>query len=108
MTRRHLRYIVKKRCLKICDVLLSEINEIIEDEENRRKRKWVHNWIGRRDALGASALLLKELAAEDIKEYTRCLRMTPEIFKNLLAMITPKMQKQDTHKGGSQYVVANI
>jgi hypothetical protein len=51
---------------------------MIEEEQNRKKRLWVRDWIGRRDSRGASTLLLKELAAEDVNEYKICLRMTPE------------------------------
>jgi hypothetical protein len=37
---------------------------MIQEEQNRKKRLWVRDWIGRRDSRGTSALL-KELAAED-------------------------------------------
>jgi len=34
-----------------------------------KKRKWVREWLRRRDRLGASATIMKELAAEDPKSY---------------------------------------
>jgi hypothetical protein len=46
---------------------------MIEEEQNRKRRLWVRDWIGRRDSRGASTLLLKELAAEDVNEYKICL-----------------------------------
>ena len=58
---------------------------------------WVREWLKRRDTRGASALLLKELASEDIDEYKKCLRMSPEAFKKLLGMVSPTIMKQDTH-----------
>jgi hypothetical protein len=69
---------------------------MIEEEQNRKKRLGVHDWIGRRDSRVASTLLLKELAAEDVNEYKICLRMTPEKFDALLDMIAPKIERQNT------------
>jgi hypothetical protein len=43
-----------------------------------------------------SALLLKELAVEDATEYRRFLRMTPGNFEDLLRMVSPSIQRQDT------------
>jgi hypothetical protein len=45
---------------------------------------------------GASNTLLKELAEEDPSEYRRHLRMSPEKFDELLAMIVPSIRKKDT------------
>jgi hypothetical protein len=39
---------------------------------------------------------LKELAEEDPSEYRRHLRMSPEKFDELLAMIEPSIRKKDT------------
>jgi hypothetical protein len=50
-----------------------EVSDVIEEEQNRKKRLGVRDWIGRRDSRGASTLLLKELAAEDVNEYKICL-----------------------------------
>jgi hypothetical protein len=63
---------------KVYGVLLDEVSDMIEEEQNGKKRLWVRDWIGRRDSRGASTLLLKELAAEGVNEYKICLRMTPE------------------------------
>nr|CAD7394485.1 unnamed protein product [Timema cristinae] len=49
-----------------------------------------NNCISRRETRGVSALLLKELAAEDIEETRRCLKMTPENVNALLAIVSPK------------------
>ena len=87
-----------QKCLKrVYDVLLNEVSDMIEEEQNRKKRMWVRDWIGRRDSRGASTLLLKELAAEDVNEYKICLRMTPEKFDALLDMVAPKIERQNTH-----------
>jgi len=86
-----------KKCLtRVYDVLLNEVSDMIEEEQNRKKRLWVRDWIGRRDSRGAATLLLKELAAEDVNEYKICLRMTPEKFDALLYTFAPKTGRQNT------------
>jgi hypothetical protein len=62
---------------RVYDVFLDEVSDLIEEEQNRKKRLWVRDWIGRRDSRGVSTILLKEPAAEDVNEYKICLRMTP-------------------------------
>jgi hypothetical protein len=62
---------------RVYEVLLDEVSDMVEEEQNRKKRPWVRDWIGRRDSRGASTILLKELAAEHVNEYKICLRMTP-------------------------------
>jgi hypothetical protein len=69
---------------RVYDVLLDEVGDMIEEKQNRKKRLWLGDWIGRRDSRGASALLLKELADEDVNEYKICLRITPEKCDALL------------------------
>ena len=90
-------FTLRKNCFLRVYVLLNEVRDLIEEEKSRRKRLWVRAWIGRRNRLGASALLLKELAAEDVKEYRMCLRMSPHQFTTLLGIVGAKIQKQDTH-----------
>jgi hypothetical protein len=88
------RLALKKGVTRVYGVL-DEVSDMIEEEQNRKKRLWVHDWIGRRDSRGAFTLLLKELAAEDV-EYKICLRITPEKFDALLDMIAPKIERQNT------------
>ena len=92
--RRRLFALYKNCLLGVYNVLLDEVHDLIEEEKIRRKRLLVRDWIGRRNRLGASALLLKELAAE---VYRMCLRMTPHQFNILLGTVATKIQKQDTH-----------
>jgi hypothetical protein len=67
-----------------------------EEGQSRKKRLWVRDWIGRRDSRGVSALLLKELASQDVNEYKILLRMTPEKFDTVLGMIVHKIERQNT------------
>jgi len=46
-----------KKCLtRVYDVLLDKVSDGIEEEQNRKKRLWVRDRIGRRDSHGASTL----------------------------------------------------
>lgn len=86
-----------RRCLKrVFDILVEEVNDAVEEEVNREPRVWVRDWIKRRDTHGASAMLLRELAVEDSKEYMSFLRLTPDNFDILLDLISPKITKKDT------------
>jgi hypothetical protein len=80
----------------VYDVLLDEVSHIIDQKQNRKKRLWVRDWIGRRDSRGASALILKEPADEDVNEYKICLRTITEKLYALLGMVAPKTDRQNT------------
>jgi hypothetical protein len=56
----------------------------------------VRKWLARRSTHGCSALLLKELHAEDPAEYRACLRMSPECFDALHDVIANDIQRLDT------------
>lgn len=91
------RHVVFKNCLKkVSQLLLREVDELIEEELNREKRIWTRKWLQRRDTHGASALLLTELATEDVKEYMTALRMTPNDFNSLLEFVSPTIERQNT------------
>ena len=48
-----------KKCLtRVYDVLLDEVSDMIEEEQNGKKRLWVRDRIGRRDSRGASTLFV--------------------------------------------------
>ena len=82
----------EKYFTRVYNVLLHEVSDMIEEEQSRKKRLWVRDWIGRRDSRGASTLLLKELAAEGVNEYKMCLRMTAKKFDTLLGMVAHKIE----------------
>jgi len=54
---------ILKRIIRLTCAELAE--QLIVDVQNTRKRKWVRDWIRKREQFGASALLLKELSEED-------------------------------------------
>jgi CRISPR/Cas system-associated endonuclease/helicase Cas3 len=76
MDRKKCRRIVRK----VSRLLLVQIAEVLEEKIAREKKAWVKKWLARRSTHGGSALLLKELYAEDPAEYHACWRMSPECF----------------------------
>lgn len=83
-----------RRVLSICVKELCD--ELVNKLRNKRKRQWVREWIRRRDRLGASATLLKELASEDPQSYYNIMRLTVPKFEELLKMVSPLIKKEDT------------
>jgi len=77
-------------------LLLAQTAEVLEGEITREKKVWVRKWLARRSTHGGSALLLKELYAEDPAEYRPCLRLSPECFDTLHDLIANAIQKSDT------------
>jgi hypothetical protein len=63
--------------------------------KKRLQRTWVRSWIEKRTTLGGG-MLLRELAIEDPKAYTNALRMSVDLFNELLTMIEPRIKKSDT------------
>lgn len=65
----------------------------------RRRRPrtcWVKPWLQRRHQLGAYDGLMVELANEDVPGYIAFQRLAPELFAELLSMVGPLIQRQDT------------
>lgn len=79
--------------LRLC---LDELEDIIRIEINRRKRVWTRNWLLKRNTLGASNNIIRELALEDPREYYAALRMSENNFHQLLNRITHHVQRRDT------------
>jgi len=92
MDRKKCRRIVKK----VSRLLLVQIAEGLEEEIAREKKVWVRKWLARRTTHGGSALLLKELYAEDPAEYRACLKMSPDCIDTLHDLIANVGQRSDT------------
>lgn len=69
--------------------LVEVINELITLKRKNQKSKklWVRSWIERRNQLGISNTLLKELAVEDTSSYFNFLRINEEMFNELLQKV---------------------
>lgn len=92
--------IVRKTVRHFSQVLLSclleELELIVENETNKKKRIWMRNWIGRKITHGGSSLLLKELREEDPAEYRCFMRMSPDVFDALHKLVASDIQREDT------------
>jgi hypothetical protein len=55
---RRQRLALKKCLTRVYDVLSDEVSDMIEEQQNSKKRLWVRDWIGRRDSRGASTLFV--------------------------------------------------
>ena len=68
-----------------------------EEEEGGRRRRprsvWVKPWIQRRMLFGQYDTLMQELMRESKGDFKRYMRMTPEMFRELLDRVGPRITK---------------
>jgi len=62
----------------------------------QRRRWWTRPWIRRRRQFGLYDQLMVELRREDEAAFINFMRMTPEMFDELLDRISPRITKQHT------------
>ena len=60
------------------------------------RRCWTRQWVSRRVERRAYGTIFKELAAEDSPGFAEYMRMPHPKFMELLSIIGPSVQKQDT------------
>ena len=73
----------------------------LEADRKRKKRsKWCKSWLQKRDKL-SHYVVLEELRSEP-KDYLNYLRMDEPTFLELLSLVTPIIEKQDTLKNKAQ------
>ena len=77
--------------------------EIIEKRRKKRqprpRRCWVRTWLDRprRSNYGHFYCLMPELKREDPASYNHFLRVSPEMFHELVQRLTPRITKKDTN-----------
>ena len=90
--------------------ILDTYTTLIREEEERRqarevaerrprprpRRVWARPWLLRRPMLGLHEQLLQELNREDTKTFKNYLRMTPELFHEMVERVAPFLQKKET------------
>jgi hypothetical protein len=76
-------------------VLSEELGEIVREKRRKRGRK-CSTWIARRESLGASNCLFRELSSEDPQKYRKHMRMSVEKFDELLRLVESYISKTDT------------
>ena len=57
---------------------------------------WVREWLARRHEFGHYDQLLTELHKEDPRGYRNCLRITPDLFQEMVEKLTPHIKKETT------------
>ena len=89
---------VKRRIVNsLARLACAEISqEVLKELRSKKKRKWVKEWVSKKENFGASYNLLWELALEDPARYMNVLRMDQAEFEELLALISPAIKKQGT------------
>ena len=84
-----------------CAAAVLVISSVIKKKKSLRKKRkqrtvLVKPWLNRRNELGVYNTLLRELRMEDEGEYKKFLRMTPEIFDDLINLIECDIKKKST------------
>lgn len=78
-------------------ILRMGVQELCEKMLKKKKRSiWIRKWIGRREDLGVSSRLLRELCVEDPHEYFKFMIMLELKFEELLELVTPIIRKSNT------------
>lgn len=98
----------KRRCLYLAAALaiveeqqrrLEEAEEQEKATHPRRKKQrkvWVREWLTKRHKFGQYDSLLTELHKEDQRGYKNYLRITPDVFQEMVEKLAPHLQKQST------------
>ncbi|GFT75781.1 protein ALP1-like [Trichonephila clavipes] len=70
----------------------------IEMWKAKKRKIWQRKWLQRRIQLGCYIYenLMKELALEDSESYRRFLRMDVSTFKELVALVSPSIERKNT------------
>jgi len=72
---------------------------LLEDQrqhhQQRRRTMWVKPWLSRRVTLGHYDTLMQELMRESRGDFKFYLRMEPEMFREMLDRVGPRMVEVD-------------
>ena len=72
----------------------------VDDEPKRKKRKkravWAKPWLLERSVFGVYESLLQKMKLDDVEGYQNYLRMSEENFLELVALVRPDIEKQNT------------
>ena len=75
------------------------LEEAVEQEKatppprKTQKKVWVREWLTRRHAFGQYDSLLTELHKEDERGYKNYLRITPDLFQEMVENLTPRLSE---------------
>ena len=87
------------------DMLLLALTVAEQEEAHRQRQRrtcWVKPWLQRRPLLGQYDTFMRELMREAHGDFKRFLRMSPEMFLELIQMISPGITKKGPRRLSSQ------
>jgi len=72
--------------------------QIVQKPKRTRKKKsvWMRSWLQRRVFLGQYEKLVAELKGKDLRGFRNYMRISPELFQELLERVGPRLMKKDT------------
>lgn len=72
--------------------------QIVQKPKRTRKKRliWMRSWLQRRVFLGHYEKLVAELSGEDLRGFRNYMRISPELFQELLERVGPRLMKKDT------------
>ena len=72
--------------------------QIVQKPKRTRNKKsvWMRSWLQRRLFLGQYEKLVAELRGEDLRGFRNYMRISPELFQELLERVGPRPVKKDT------------
>ena len=62
-----------------------------------RKSVWVRDWLLKRKKYGMYEKLMKHLMDGDVRSFKNFVRMDPEMFQQMVADLTPRLQRKSTN-----------
>ncbi len=57
----------------------------------RPRRWWIRPWLRRREDFGIYSQLMEELKREDVASFTNLMRVSPQMFQEIVQRLTPKL-----------------
>jgi len=69
------------------------LEEQRQHQQQRRRTMWVKPWLSRRVTLGHYDTLMQELMRESRGDFKSYLRMEPEMFREMLDRVSPRIEK---------------
>ena len=85
--------------IDLLGVSIDEHELACQGKKRRRRRWWCRSWLSpeRRRHFGLYDQLMTELRREDQKAFVNFLRISPEMFDEILERVGPRITRQRTH-----------
>jgi len=88
--RLQLLHVQRRRDFLVAATLLEDQRQ---HQQQRRRTMWVKPWLLRRVTLGHHDTLMQELMRESRGDFKTFLRMEPEMFREMLDRVAPRIEK---------------